>query len=163
MMLILAHPILRLCRIGPFAAPQRLSLRRELIFVGVLCSTLLAQLAFGAMLVVALVYRGSLITRPLRSRVAVFIADLSFCIYLVHLALIDLYVTVLHRFGVSDLRLLGSSGTVAVRTCVVGVAAVIVAMLSRKYLERPLLRLKVRFPYAGALSAPARAQAPRAN
>jgi peptidoglycan/LPS O-acetylase OafA/YrhL len=122
-----------------------------------------AQLAFGAMLVVALVYRRSLITRPLRSRVAVFIADLSFCIYLVHLALIDLYVTVLHRFGVSDLRLLGSTGTVAVRSCVVGVAAVIVAMLSRKYLERPLLRLKGRFPYAGALSAAARAQAPRAN
>ena len=113
-----------------------------------------AQLLFGALIVLALTYRGARATWPLRCRAAGFIAELSFCIYLVHLALIDLYVAVLPRLGMSDLQALGPVGCIVLRACVVGMATLAVAMLSRRYLELPMLSLKTRFAYRSARPAP---------
>jgi len=105
-----------------------------------------AELMFAAAMALALAYQGSSITGILRSRVARVIADLSFCIYLTHLALGDGYYFVLHSIDLNDVEYFGAVGALAVRCVVIGALTFGVAALSRRYLEKPFLRLKRYFP-----------------
>jgi peptidoglycan/LPS O-acetylase OafA/YrhL len=74
------------------------------------------------------------------------IADLSFCIYLTHLALGDGYYFVLHSINMNDADYFGAVGALAVRSVVIGALTFAVAALSKQYLENPFLRLKRYFP-----------------
>ena len=96
----------------------------------------------GARQKVALAYRNTKLTGSLRSGVGGFIASLSYCAYLIHVGMIDLYLHGLKYFKFSDTVALGYVGSVLVRLVVIGMATIGVAMVSRKYLEGPFLKLK---------------------
>jgi len=101
-----------------------------------------AGFVFAGSMALALAYRGSRFTSFLRSRPARITADLSYCIYLIHLTLGDLYYRLLHFLKFNDVARLGAMGSLGLRIIVVGVASFGLAALSKKYLEDPLLRLK---------------------
>jgi peptidoglycan/LPS O-acetylase OafA/YrhL len=100
-----------------------------------------AQLVFGACIVAAYALRGSRITAPLRTRFAQISSDYSYCIYLVHVCIIDLMFWLEQSLGVGP----PANGYLAwsiLRTVVVATVSFGVAALSKKYLEDPFLRLK---------------------
>ena len=101
-----------------------------------------AGFVFAGSMALALAYRGSRFTSFLRSRPARITADLSYCIYLIHLTLGDLYYRLLHFLKFNDVARLGAMGSLGLRIIVVGVASFGLAALSKKYLEDPFLRLK---------------------
>jgi peptidoglycan/LPS O-acetylase OafA/YrhL len=101
-----------------------------------------AQFLFAAAMVLALAFRGSTYTAILRSRPARVTAELSFCLYLIHLALGDGYYGVLHAMHFSDVAHFGIDGAVFVRFLVIGTASFGLALLSRRFLEDPILKLK---------------------
>jgi len=101
-----------------------------------------AQLMFAGAIALALAYRGSGITGILRSRPARFVADVSYCIYLIHLAMGDAYYFVLQSIDVNDVGAFGAVGALAVRSVVIGTLTFGVAVISKRFLEDPFLRLK---------------------
>jgi peptidoglycan/LPS O-acetylase OafA/YrhL len=101
-----------------------------------------AEFIFAGLMALALAYRGSGATGFLRCRAARITADLSFCIYLIHLAVGDFFYRVLHFLGFDDVARLGAFGSLGLRILVVGTATFALAALSKKYLEDPFLRLK---------------------
>jgi peptidoglycan/LPS O-acetylase OafA/YrhL len=101
-----------------------------------------AQFVFAAAMALALAYRGSTFTGILRSRFARVTADLSYCIYLIHVALGDGYYAVLHSIGFDDVVHFGGTGALGVRSLVIGSATFGLAALSKRFLEGPFLRLK---------------------
>ena len=101
-----------------------------------------AQFVFAGLMALTLAYRGSGVTSFLRSGFARVTADLSYCIYLIHLSLGDGYYWVLHRIGFNDTARFGDVGALAVRGVVIAAVTYGLAALSKKYLEDPFLRLK---------------------
>jgi peptidoglycan/LPS O-acetylase OafA/YrhL len=101
-----------------------------------------AQFVFAAFLLAALILQGTRLTAFLRTPFARLSGSLSYCIYLIHLALGDGYQAVVHRFNLHPSVLFGDFGEVIVRGAVVILASFGLAMLSKKYLEEPVLRLK---------------------
>jgi peptidoglycan/LPS O-acetylase OafA/YrhL len=104
----------------------------------------MVQLVFGALVLTAFTHRGRWFTSPLRSRLAAVSGTFSYCIYLIHLCLVDLWWWVESTL---HLRPAGV-GYVAwgfVRTGIVASLAFAIAALSWRYLEGPALRLKQRF------------------
>jgi peptidoglycan/LPS O-acetylase OafA/YrhL len=97
-----------------------------------------AQGIFAGAMALALAYQGVPLLAPLRSGVAQFIAKLSYCLYLVHRPLGDLYYWTLGRMGIEG-------GSLALRSMVIIAASFGVAILSQKYLEAPFMRLRGRF------------------
>jgi peptidoglycan/LPS O-acetylase OafA/YrhL len=87
--------------------------------------------------------RGTAITAPLRWRFARLSGDLSYCLYLVHMTVGDLYQEAVRRLGID----FGSYGDVVVRSVVMVAVSFGLALVSRKYLEQPALRLKRYFEY----------------
>jgi peptidoglycan/LPS O-acetylase OafA/YrhL len=71
-----------------------------------------------------------------------FTGALSYCLYLVHLSLGDLYQ---HFYTRQHAFRFGPSSTVLVRAAFFVGASFAIATLSRKYLEEPFLALKDRF------------------
>ena len=101
-----------------------------------------AEFLFAAAIASALALGGSTLTAPLRSRVAKFVSDRSYCIYLIHLALIDLYLWTMHSLNINDIVSLGPVLTVCLRLIILGVTTLLIASLSRRFLEGPFLQLK---------------------
>jgi peptidoglycan/LPS O-acetylase OafA/YrhL len=101
-----------------------------------------AEFVFAACMALAIAYQGGPLTTILRSRPARVIADLSFCIYLIHLFVGDLYYRLLHFIGFDDVVRLGSLGSISLRILVIVTATFGLAALSKRYLEDPFLRLK---------------------
>jgi len=101
-----------------------------------------AQFFFAAAIALALAYRGNVLTSLLRARFVKVIATLSYCMYLIHLALGDLYYWVLRSIQFDELAHFGAMGALAVRWLVLGTATFGLAALSKKFLEDPFLRLK---------------------
>ena len=103
-----------------------------------------AQLVFAGIIVSTVAMRGTPYTAPLRWSFAKLSGDLSYCLYLVHLTVGDLF-----QEAVAKLRIdFGPYGTVIVRSIFMVVVSFGLALLSRKFLEQPALRLKRRFEYA---------------
>ena len=90
----------------------------------------------------ALAYRETNFTTILRSRFARLTADLSYCIYLIHLSSGDGYYWILHRIGFGDVEHFGAVAALAVRSVVIGGLTFGLAALSKRFLEDPFLRLK---------------------
>ena len=101
-----------------------------------------AQLPFAAFLLIALMFQGSRLTALLRSPLARLSGSLSYCIYLIHLAIGDGYQAVMRHFDSQPSVLFGSLGAILVRGVFVILASFGIAIVSRKYLEEPFLRLK---------------------
>jgi peptidoglycan/LPS O-acetylase OafA/YrhL len=107
-----------------------------------------ADLLFGAMIAGSCALAGNKWLAPLRSRTARFIADTSFCAYLIHVPLQDL----VRHLGVgADVS--NPFAAAAIQASIAVPATFIVAALSRAYLEVPFLRLKDRFAPAGVVRA----------
>lgn len=97
---------------------------------------------FAGLLGLALAHQGSVFTALLRTRAARITADLSYCIYLIHLAAGDFYYRILKTFKFDDLSRLGAGGSILLRIAVVGAVTFGLALLSKRFLEDPFLRLK---------------------
>jgi peptidoglycan/LPS O-acetylase OafA/YrhL len=97
---------------------------------------------FAGFLALALVHQGSVFTALLRTRAARLTADLSYCIYLIHLTVGDFYYRILKSLRFDDLSRLGPEGSILLRIAVVGIVTFGSAALSKKFLEDPFLRLK---------------------
>jgi peptidoglycan/LPS O-acetylase OafA/YrhL len=101
-----------------------------------------AQAVFGAAMAVALAYHGSFGTGFLRSRFLVWTAGISYCLYLIHMSVGDLYYWTLHRAGIHDVATLGATGALLARYAVILPVSFALAVLSGKYLEGPFLRMR---------------------
>ena len=101
-----------------------------------------AEFGFAGLMALALAYRGSKFTAFLRCRPARITADLSYCIYLIHLTIGDFYYRVLHAMKVDDVARLGPAGSLLLRVVVLVTVTFTLAALSKRYLEDPFLRLK---------------------
>ena len=103
-----------------------------------------AYLCFGALFILILVYRGTKWTAFLRTPFMQRSGALSYCLYLVHLSLGDGF-----RFIIKHQAFVhfNPPEAVLVRGALILGASFGIAMLSRKYLEEPFLRLKDRFTF----------------
>jgi peptidoglycan/LPS O-acetylase OafA/YrhL len=100
-----------------------------------------AQAVFFAAMALTLAYPGSRIAAPLRSSIARLIATLSYCLYLVHAPIGDLYRWMLGQAKLNDAAL-GPAGTLAMRALVIFTVSFAVAALSQRFLEGPFMRLR---------------------
>jgi peptidoglycan/LPS O-acetylase OafA/YrhL len=87
-------------------------------------------------------FRGSPYTAILRSRFATRVAGLSYCIYLIHLALGDGYYRVLRALHFSDVACFGIDDAVIIRFLAIGGLTFGLALFSKKFLEDPFLRFE---------------------
>jgi peptidoglycan/LPS O-acetylase OafA/YrhL len=101
-----------------------------------------AEFVFAGLMALALAYRGSRFTAFLRCRPARITADLSYCIYLIHLTIGDFYYRLLHAMNFDDVARLGAGGSLLLRIVVLSTATFGLAALSKRFLEDPFLRLK---------------------
>jgi peptidoglycan/LPS O-acetylase OafA/YrhL len=101
-----------------------------------------AQLPFASFLLVALVLHGTPLTAGLRSPLARLSGSLSYSLYLIHLAIGDGYQAVVRHFNLRPSLMLGSLGEIFVRGAFIIFVSFSIAMLTKKYLEEPFLRLK---------------------
>lgn len=109
-----------------------------------------AQGLFGASMAVCLAHRGTAWTRVLRSHFLAWTAALSYCLYLIHMPIGDLYFWALHRVGMNDIVTLGAPGALLARYIVILPVCFGLAALSGKYLERPFLRMRTRTQQASS-------------
>jgi peptidoglycan/LPS O-acetylase OafA/YrhL len=97
-----------------------------------------ATLVYSAGMLIAISFRSTVLTAPLRWSFARLTGDLSYCLYLIHLALIDGYMAVFRRYVSTGFTF----SQLMVRFVVVVAASYVLALLSRRFLERPFLSLK---------------------
>jgi peptidoglycan/LPS O-acetylase OafA/YrhL len=110
--------------------------------VGVALRFTQAQFPFAAFFLVILIRQGTLLTAFLRTSLARLSGNLSYCLYLIHLALGDGYQALVKIFNFQPDATFGALGAVFVRGSVVVSVSFAIAMLSKRYLEEPFLRLK---------------------
>ena len=101
-----------------------------------------AEFVFAGLMALALAYRGNKFAAFLRCRPARITADLSYCIYLIHLTVGDFYYRLLHAVNFDDVTRLGPGGSLLLRILVLVTATFALAALSKRFLEDPFLRLK---------------------
>lgn len=94
---------------------------------------------FAAVMAITLVHQGSKWTAMLRTRLLGWIASISYCLYLIHMAVGDLYRWALHEVGRTDTV---SLPALLLRYAVVFAASFALAELSRRFLEGPFLRIR---------------------
>jgi peptidoglycan/LPS O-acetylase OafA/YrhL len=117
-----------------------------------------ADLLFGSAIAIALVERNARWLAPLRSAPARFIANTSFCAYLIHVPLLDLARVIGIGGGIAD-----PFAAAAARAAFAVPATFVIAALSRQYFELPFLRLKDTFAPAPARPSPAAEPAAHAS
>jgi peptidoglycan/LPS O-acetylase OafA/YrhL len=103
-----------------------------------------AQALFGVAMAICLAHQGSAWTSCMRSRFLAWVAALSYCLYLIHMAIGDLYYWTLHHIGFNDIEALGTTGALLARYAVILPVCFALAALSGKYLEGPFLRMRPR-------------------
>jgi peptidoglycan/LPS O-acetylase OafA/YrhL len=105
-----------------------------------------AYVGFGAGILLLWGLRGHPLTAIFRSGFARVSADLSYCVYLIHMGVLDAYYHTLGPLLRPWLRAkLSASGEGVVSAAAILGITFLLAFLSRKYLETPFLRLKERF------------------
>jgi peptidoglycan/LPS O-acetylase OafA/YrhL len=97
-----------------------------------------AALIFSAGMLVAIACRSTKLTSPLRWRAARWSADLSYCLYLIHLSIYDGYMAVFRRYVAHPL----TAPDILLRMVIVVAISFTLALLSRHFLELPALSLK---------------------
>ena len=97
-----------------------------------------ATLVYVAGMLVAVSRRSTWLTAPLRWPFARLTGDLSYCLYLIHLALLDGYMVVFRHYVPTGLTF----PQLLLRAVVVLSASYGLALLSRRFFERPILSLK---------------------
>ncbi|MBI1765628.1 MAG: acyltransferase [Acidobacteria bacterium] len=100
------------------------------------------NLLFGAFIVTAFALRGTWVTDVLRSSFASVSGKLSYCLYLIHLAVGDAYYHLTAPYAAVLVARLGSLGSVLARAATILLLSFGLAWLSQRFLEGPALRLK---------------------
>ena len=101
---------------------------------------------FGAGILMLLALRGHWLTAVFRSRFARVSADLSYCVYLIHLGVLDAYYRRIAPLAGPWLRNeFGPFSEGLINTLAILALTFLLALLSRRFLETPFLRLKERF------------------
>jgi peptidoglycan/LPS O-acetylase OafA/YrhL len=101
-----------------------------------------AQFFSMALILAALGMPGRGVTNLLRTGGLRLSGDLSYCLYLIHMLLMDGYDLLASRFYPAGQLPLGPFGALLVRALAVLLASFGLALLSRRFLELPALRLK---------------------
>lgn len=101
-----------------------------------------AQFSFASFLLVALTLQGTWLTTGLRSFLARLSGSLSYSVYLIHLAIGDGYQALVRHFDLHPNLVFGGLGEIIVRGVFIILASFGIALLTKKYLEEPFLRLK---------------------
>ena len=114
-----------------------------------------AQFVFAALVLLAVVLKGTPWTYVLRTSFARTSGNLSYCLYLIHLSLGDGFQAMAQRLGL-NLDAWGGMRTVLVRGAFMLATSFALAMASKKYLEDPFLRLKRYFEAAPTQLSPNR-------
>jgi peptidoglycan/LPS O-acetylase OafA/YrhL len=110
---------------------------------------------FAALIVLAVSRSGTRAMSFLRVRFAIVTAEFSYCLYLIHVPLIDGYQTFVQRFVPQFPAAAGALGSNLVRGVVILALAYALAAVSRRYVELPFLRMgraRARTPAVRALS-----------
>ena len=97
-----------------------------------------ATFVYCAGMLVAVAWRSTRLTAPLRWDFARLTGDLSYCLYLIHLALLDGYMVVFRHYVATGFTF----SQLVLRAAIVVSASYGLALLSRRFLERPILALK---------------------
>jgi len=100
------------------------------------------QLIFGAGILSSLALSGSRFTGWLRLSFMRLSAELSYCVYLIHLSVGDGYQWMLRNFNCNPAALLGPRGAFLAQSLFIVGVAFGLASISRRFLEEPCLRLK---------------------
>jgi peptidoglycan/LPS O-acetylase OafA/YrhL len=95
-----------------------------------------------ALILAALGMPGRLVSNLLRTEGLRLSGDLSYCLYMIHTFLMDGYDALTDRFYPAAELALGPFGALLVRAIAVLLAAFGLALLSRRFLELPALRLR---------------------
>jgi len=108
----------------------------------------LFYILFAACVLVAVTLSGSKATALLRIGPLRLFGDLSYCMYLIHMAVLDLLDLILSRFldlpsSMAQLSFISLRAAMALATCL------FLAALSQRFIERPILSLKRYFPQSG--------------
>lgn len=113
--------------------------------MGVALRSTQAQFLFATSVALALAFRGSKVTAPLRCKFALLSARLSYCIYLIHLSVGDFYYWTLRQFNVDQFAVWGPVGALAMRSVVIIGASFALSALSQRFLEAPFMKLRRHF------------------
>lgn len=100
-----------------------------------------ATLVYCGGMLVAIACRSTRLTAPLRWNFFRVTGDLSYCLYLIHLALLDGYMVVFRHYVATGFTF----SQLLLRAVIVILASYGLASLSRRFLERPILSLKRHF------------------
>jgi peptidoglycan/LPS O-acetylase OafA/YrhL len=106
-----------------------------------------AQLVFAGFLLAAVTLTQTQITAPLRWGPMRLVGDISYCLYLTHLAIGDLCNYLVTRTSMSIIFMTHPLTAVIVQSLAMLGLSFAVALLSRRYFEKPILRLKRHFEY----------------
>jgi len=109
--------------------------------VGVALQYAPAQFFSIALILAALSTRNDGVTSMLRTRVMRIFGDLSYCLYMIHMLVMDGYDALVSRVWPTQELAVGAFGALTARAIAVLVFSVGVALLSRHFLELPALRL----------------------
>ena len=101
----------------------------------------LGELAFAGGILAVVTLAGSAATAILRSRVLTLSGDLSYCLYVTHMLLMDALDRVFGRFMNVDAAM-NRFSFITLRAAAALALCYGVAMLSRRYYEQPILKLK---------------------
>ena len=101
----------------------------------------LPEMLFASLVMFTVTMAGSRFTAVLRSRVLTLFGDLSYCLYVIHLIVMNEVDALLGRF-LDVQKALNSFGFVCVRAFLVLLICLVVAYISRRYFELPILSLK---------------------
>jgi len=115
---------------------SRFGLLGTMTTIGVAFRYTQAYLFFAAGFVLVIAHAGSPWTAPLRWRFMQLSGALSYCLYLVHLSIGDAYESLIGRYHENTMF------AALVRTIVMIAASFAVALVSKRFLEDPCLRLK---------------------
>jgi len=105
--------------------------------------------AFAGGVLAAVALRGAVYCAPLRWPFAKLSGELSYCIYLIHVGVLDSYQYFVRTSGIDTIAIFGPRGALIVRGLVVVGVVFALAGISRRFLEQPILRLKKHFEYGG--------------
>lgn len=113
--------------------------------MGVALRSTQAQFMFASTVALALTYRGTIFTSPLRWKISLVTAQLSYCLYLIHLSVGDGYYWTLKHFNINQLEVFSPAGAFLARSAAIILVSFALAALSQKYLEAPFMKLRKYF------------------
>ena len=117
-----------------------------------------SQMMFVGLIAAALGGSGTRLVAPLNWRPLRLCGDVSYCFYLIHIMIFHAWDFILLCFGLHPEASLGKFGHILLRAFVGSVISFAVSLLSYRYFESPILRLKGYFAHSGPGSKPSRTE-----